>query len=89
MKIRKTRYTPPPPLLGAAGLNKFRTGMITKLTRDMQPPNPSFQNAMTSPAGAIPQIIKNIIIVMISLIFNKLSNLNRSFICELHKINSD
>ena len=62
MKIRKIMMAPP--LLGAAELNKFRIDMMTKLTRDMQPPNPSFQSAKTSPASAKPQII-NIMIIRV------------------------
>jgi hypothetical protein len=56
IKIRKTNIAPP--LFGAALLNRFRIYIVTKLIRDMQPPNPSFQRAKTSPARARPQIVK-------------------------------
>ena len=55
-KIRKTMMAPLPS--GASRLNKFRMHMLIKLTRDMQPPNPSFQSAKTSPTIAKPQNIK-------------------------------
>lgn len=47
-----------PLLSGASGLKKFRMHIVTKLTREMKPPNPSFQSASTSPASAMPQMPK-------------------------------
>jgi len=48
-----------PTLLGASGLKIFRILIVMKPRKDMQPPNPSFQSATTSPLSPMPQI-KNI-----------------------------
>ena len=46
------------PLTEASVLNKFKTYIKMKLTRDIKPPIPSFQSATISAARAITQIIK-------------------------------
>jgi hypothetical protein len=55
MKNRKTIMALP--LLGVSGLIMVMMYMMIKQTKEMKPPNPSFQSAKISPASAKPQII--------------------------------
>lgn len=64
--IQNTNIITVPTVFDASGLKKFRIHKVKKPKRDMQPPKPSFQIAMTSPLSAKPQIMNDVIIMVLS-----------------------